>query len=98
MGEEKGGEDSGSPGLAGLILGGVSKPNGQQGGFWQEVIERQGGKEGWGQTAAYLYPFFNLDKHSEGPSYGGHHPKHRPQAWFVTPPTTLLCAYLSASQ
>lgn len=30
-------------------------------GFWQQGVQHEGGKEGGDQTAARLYPFFNLD-------------------------------------
>ena len=52
MGEEK---TVGAQGWICLILGRVNKPNGKRGGFWQQGVEHESGKDGGDQTAARLY-------------------------------------------
>lgn len=68
----------GAQGWICLILGRVNKPNGEQGGFWQQGAEQEGGKESGGQTAARLHPFFN--RHSEAHSM-----------WVLNPNAGLRC-------
>lgn len=68
-----------------LIPGEVTKPNGQQGGSWQEVRSYEDRKEAGCQTAEGLYCFSNLDKNNENHHLWVAIPNTGPQALIVTP-------------